>query len=180
MVGSGEDLDVEGSPDGFALVPRGSRPWSTQDLTIDAEFLSIELMIFALSRKTDLALEALKALSTTDERVSGVDLATEIGTSVQFLPQIIAPLVRARWIDSERGPGGGYLALVPLESISLLDLIEATEGDIDNGRCVLRDGPCPGTESCPVHLAWMAAREVLIDKLDTYSVAQALSLESPA
>lgn len=134
----------------------------------------------ALSRKTHLALEALKVLSETGERMSGVALATEVGTTIQFLPQILSPLVRAEWVDSERGPGGGYRATVPLGSISLLDLIEATEGEIDNGRCVLRDGPCPGTETCPVHMAWMAAREVLVDKLHAYSVAQALAQEAPA
>jgi Rrf2 family protein len=138
----------------------------------------MELMILGLSRRTDLALEAMKALSVAEDRVRGTDLAREVGTTVQFLPQILAPLVRAGWIDSERGPGGGYRAVASLDSISLLDLIETTEGEIDNGRCVLRNGPCPGTVTCPVHVAWMAAREVLVDKLHTYSVAQAL--EAPA
>ena len=137
-------------------------------------------MIFGLSRKTDLALQAMEALSSSEERTSGANLAEQIGTTVQFLPQVLAPLVRAGWVDSERGPRGGYRATVGMDSISLLDLIETTEGEIDNGRCVLRDGPCPGTESCPVHIAWMSAREVLIDKLGAFSVAQALSTEAPA
>lgn len=140
----------------------------------------MELMIVAMSRKTELALEAMKALSNAGRRISGSVLAQEIGTTVQFLPQVLAPLLRAGWIDSERGPGGGYRATVTLDSISLLDLIEVTEGEIDNGRCVLRDGPCPGTATCPVHVAWMEAREVLVAKLHTYSVAQALAQEAPA
>lgn len=134
----------------------------------------------ALSRRTHLALQALKVLSSTGDRISGSVLAGEVGTTIQFLPQVLAPLLKAEWIDSERGPGGGYRAVVSLDSISLLDLIEVTEGEIDNGRCVLRDGPCPGTETCPVHMAWMAAREVLVDRLHTYSVSQALAQEAPA
>lgn len=137
-------------------------------------------MNLGLSRKTDLALEAMETLSDSGQRMSGTALAAEIGTTVQFLPQVLAPLIRAGWIDSERGPGGGYRATVSLDSISLLDLIEATEGEVDNGRCVLRDGPCPGTETCPVHMAWMAAREVLVDELQNYSVARALVQEAPA
>ncbi len=140
----------------------------------------MQLMIFGLSRRTDLALRAMKTLSDADDRMSGSDLAEEVGSTVQFLPQVLAPLLREGWIDSERGPGGGYRAAAPLESISLFDLIEATEGEIDNGRCVLREGPCPGTETCPIHLAWMAAREVLVDRLQTFSVAQALAQETPA
>ena len=137
-------------------------------------------MIFGLSRKTDLALEAMKVLSVADGRMSGAVLAERIGTSVQFLPQVLAPLVQSGWIDSERGPGGGYLASISLDSISLLELVETTEGEIENGRCVLREGPCPGTPNCPMHVAWVSAREVLVDKLSTYSVAQALSMETPA
>jgi Rrf2 family iron-sulfur cluster assembly transcriptional regulator len=140
----------------------------------------MELMIFGLSRRTDLALQAMEALSAAEDRMSGAALAEQIGTSVQFLPQVLAPLIRAGWVHSERGPGGGYLIAISLESVSLLDVIETTEGEIDNGRCVLRDGPCPGTESCPVHTAWMSAREVLIDKLRAFSVAQALSTEVTA
>jgi Rrf2 family protein len=140
----------------------------------------MELMIFGLSRKTDLALEALKALSAAEGRVPGSVLAEMIGTSVQFLPQVLAPLVQSGWIDSGRGPGGGYLASVPLDSISLLELIETTEGEIENDRCVLREGPCPGTQSCAVHQAWVSAREVLVGKLSEYSIAQALSMETPA
>lgn len=137
-------------------------------------------MIFGLSRRTDLALRAMEVLSISEERTSGAALAEEIGTTVQFLPQVLAPLIRAGWVDSERGPRGGYRAAVGMDSISLLELVETTEGEIDNGRCVLRDGPCPGTESCPVHVAWMSAREVLIDELGALSVAQALSTEAPA
>lgn len=137
-------------------------------------------MIFGLSRKTDLAIKAMEVLSGVEGRMGGAVLADEIGTTVQFLPQVLAPLIQAAWVDSERGPHGGYRAAVGMDSISLLDLVETTEGEIDNGRCLLRDGPCPGTESCPVHIAWMSAREVLIDKLGAISVAQALSTEATA
>lgn len=137
-------------------------------------------MIFGLSRRTDLALKAIGVLSRAEIRMTGAALAGEIGTTLQFLPQVIAPLIRAGWVDSERGPRGGYRAQEALESIPLLELIEATEGEIDNGRCVLRDGPCPGSETCPVHIAWMSARDVLLEKLSELSIAQALSQEAPA
>ena len=134
-------------------------------------------MNIELSRRTDLAIRAMQVLTYSEDRMSGAHLAEKIGTSTQFLPQVLGPLVKAGWIDSERGPGGGYKVLAPLETISLFQLVEATEGEIENGRCVLRDGPCPGTESCPVHLAWMSAREVLVKKLEGMSLAQALETE---
>lgn len=137
----------------------------------------MELMNVSLSRKTDLAIKALTALSRTDGRITGSTLARTIGTTVSFLPQILGPLIRAGWVDSERGPGGGYMATAELDDISLLALIEVTEGAIEDGRCVLREGPCPGSESCPVHSAWLPARSVLIDRLGRLSLSEALVTE---
>ena len=134
-------------------------------------------MNIGLSRRTDLGIKAMQVLTHNQDRMSGARLADEIGTTTQFLPQVLGPLVKAGWIDSERGPRGGYLARVPLEEISLLELVETTEGAIESGLCVLRDGPCPGTQSCPVHTAWMEAREVLVRRLKEMSLAQALTTE---
>jgi DNA-binding IscR family transcriptional regulator len=49
--------------------------------------------------------------------------------------------------------------------VSILDVVERTEGRPNDGRCVLRDEPCPGEERCRVHPVWAAAREVLINGL---------------
>lgn len=132
-------------------------------------------MILTLSRKTDLAIKALAALGQSEDRITGERLATSIQTTTQFLPQVIGPLIRAGWVRSERGPGGGYQLMTSLDSISMLDVIEAAEGEVENGRCVLRDGPCPGTESCPIHAAWLASRDVLVKKLNRLTVATALA-----
>ena len=40
------------------------------------------------------------------------------------------------------------------------------------GRCVLRDAPCPGNEECPIHLAWVEARAVLISGLESIPAVQ--------
>jgi Rrf2 family iron-sulfur cluster assembly transcriptional regulator len=137
----------------------------------------MQLMNIGLSRRTDLGIKALQVLTDTPSRMGGAQLAEEIGTTTQFLPQVLGPLVKAGWVDSERGPRGGYQARISLEEISLLELVETIEGAIESGRCVLRDGPCPGTESCPVHTAWMSAREILVKKLQEISLAQALKTE---
>lgn len=121
-------------------------------------------MIFKLQRRTDLALMALRRLAESDEkRLAGVDLARALGTTASFLPQVISPLVRAGWVVSERGPGGGYSLTGLAETASLLDVIEVTEGPTTDGRCALRDAPCPGDHACPVHAVASEARAVLAD-----------------
>lgn len=121
-------------------------------------------MIFKLQRKTDLALAALRHLGANEEEpLSGLDLADAIDTSMSFLPQIMSPLVRAGWVVSERGPGGGYRLSERSASATLYDVIEATEGPTNNGRCVMRDGPCPGKDPCQIHFVADEARTVLAD-----------------
>ena len=84
---------------------------------------------------------------------------------------------RAGWITSDRGPGGGYSLTVNLTQISLLDVLEGVEGPAETGRCVLRDGPCPGTQTCPIHEAWMAARTELVERLSSLTMADVLPAE---
>ena len=121
-------------------------------------------MRLELTRKSDLALRALRALHSAATRLKTAPLAAEAGTTASFLPQVMAPLVRSGWVDSEPGPRGGYLLAAPAWRISVLDLIEAVEGPTDAGRCVLRGGPCPEAQ-CALHEAWAKARDALLMEL---------------
>src|SRR5690606_3017728 len=107
---------------------------------------------------TDLALSALSILARGDAPISGADLADRVGTTITYLPQVMAPLVRARWVISHRGPGGGYRLAPEAAGVSVREVVDATEGPLINGRRVMRDSPCPGTEECSIHGAWVEAR----------------------
>ena len=95
--------------------------------------------------------------------MSGAALSSSIGTTTSFLPQVVAPLIDRGWVTSTRGPGGGYYLTAAAWEVSLFDVIEATEGPAVDGRCVLSDGQCPGTEACPAHDVWTSARDALIE-----------------
>lgn len=118
-------------------------------------------MNITFSRRTDLALTVLRVLYDDGERVAGSRLARRAGTTASYLPQVVAPLVRAGWVVSDRGPGGGYRLTAAARRASVLDVVDATEGPSGDGRCVLRDAPCPGDEACPVHAVWRDVREML-------------------
>lgn len=122
-------------------------------------------MKFAIQRKTGLAVEALQALHTTQTMMQSSDLAAAIDTTQMYLPQIMSPLVKKGWVDSKRGPTGGYLLVVDPETISTLDLIEAVEGETDTATCVLQGGPCGGEAQCSLHVPWRAARTALLEEL---------------
>jgi Rrf2 family protein len=121
-------------------------------------------------RKTDLALRALVRLEEVGGSVQAAELAENLQSTRQFIPQVLAPLVRAGWVTSGPGPHGGYHLTADLEATSLLDVIETIEGPTDDGRCVL-GGPCRTEIRCIAHEAWSEARRALLDRLATTSVA---------
>lgn len=116
-------------------------------------------------KKSELALRALRTLTTTDSTLGGGDLAERLGTTRQFIPQVLAPLVRAGWVESVPGPGGGYRLVADLSQLTLLDLIETVEGPLDDGHCVLRGRRQECDESCALHDAWTEARDLLRSRL---------------
>lgn len=117
-----------------------------------------------LTRRADLAVRALLALGD-DRRLKAVELAEELDATPSFIPQVMSPLVRARWVRSEPGPTGGYALTVDLGAVSVLQVIEAVEGPTELERCVIADRPCDEHGPCALHEAWSAARGALLTRL---------------
>lgn len=130
-------------------------------------------MRLELAQRTDIALRALQTLCSCGERVPGSALAETLDTTHQYLPQIMSPLVRRRWVSSSRGPRGGYQLEVELSSITVLDLIEVMEGPTDTNTCVLSGETCDASDPCAMHGAWSQARDALLAQLSSMSLADA-------
>lgn len=128
-------------------------------------------MRLSITRRSDLAIRALRTLSVHPEWVGSDTLATSIGTTRGFLFQVMAPLVRARWVRSTPGPSGGYRLGSSVGDITVLAVIETVEGPIDEAVCVLeRERACSSTRStehpaCALHESWLDARSALRSEL---------------
>ena len=105
------------------------------------------------------------SLAEGGERRKASDLAEELDASAGFLAQALTPLVAKGWVRSDPGPTGGYTSVVPLDQITVLDLVEAVEGGTDVTTCVLQDRPCSGGGRCALHDAWSRARSSLLADL---------------
>ncbi len=127
-------------------------------------------MRLEVTRKSDLAVRALRALDRADRRVKGPELAEMVCSTPGFVAQVVNPLVRAGWVRSDPGPTGGYSLEVDLAGVSVLSVIEAVEGPTDAGRCVLADRPCDERGPCALHAAWQRARVELLRELDSTTV----------
>lgn len=131
-------------------------------------------MRLEVTRRAELAVLAVGALAEHGEqdvprRLKAVELAEMLGTTTGFVAQVVTPLVKAGWVRSVPGPTGGYALADGLEDLSVLRIIEAVDGPTATGDCVVEDRPCHPDDSCPLHEAWTAAREVLLETLDATS-----------
>jgi Rrf2 family transcriptional regulator, iron-sulfur cluster assembly transcription factor len=118
-------------------------------------------MRLEITQKADLAVRALVVLDQSGERLRGAHLAEILGTTAGFMPQAMAPLVRAGWVRSVPGPTGGYEPVGAVGELSVLAVVEAVDGPTDTGRCVVADRACDAGEPCALHVAWGRARREL-------------------
>lgn len=133
-------------------------------------------MRLELTRRADYAVRAAIALARRDGdgRLSVTRIAAEQRIPPRFLPQVMGDLVRAGIADAATGRNGGYRLRRAAETVTLLEVIEAVEGDARRRTCVLRGGPCGWAGVCDVHAVFEEAQERLLARLaeaDLSSVA---------
>lgn len=119
---------------------------------------------FAVTAMVDLALH----LSEAPVRIALI--AERQNLSVAYLEQIFCKLRRAGLVTSARGPGGGYrLGDLP-ENISVGQIIDAVDEDIDATQCHGGD-TCKGGAACLTHHLWEDLNRVTSEFLSRVTLA---------
>jgi Rrf2 family iron-sulfur cluster assembly transcriptional regulator len=120
-------------------------------------------MRLELTKRGDYAVRAMLALTrgAGNGLLSSRRIADAMDIPVRFLPQVLGDLQRAGLIDAAPGRAGGYKLTRDPETLSLLEVIEAVEGDSRRVSCVLRGGPCGKDGFCDVHHVFFDGQEAL-------------------
>ncbi len=135
-------------------------------------------MELSLGRRADYALRAALDLARhADGRRKSREIGDEMDVPMTYLPQIMAELVRSGLVDSVAGPHGGYVLARPATAMSLLEVIEAVEGDPVSTECVLRGGPCRWDGICAIHVPWSRAQQAMLEQLGATSLADVASID---
>ncbi len=103
------------------------------------------------------------------------DISASQGISEKFISSIAVPLRRAGLVTTERGVRGGLrLARFP-ERITLLDIVEATDGPLSLVHCLARPGICKRQGHCAAEKAWAGVNNALADALRGTTLADVLA-----
>ena len=128
-----------------------------------------------LTHRGSYAIRAVLALARADAGtvVPARRIASEMDIPVRFLPQVLGDLNRAGIVEARLGRSGGYRLSRAATEISLLDILEASEGDARRQTCVLTGTACGSSlESCDVHEMFFDAQEAILTRLSQTFVAE--------
>lgn len=106
-----------------------------------------------IRKDTDYAVRCLVRLAGLDVGVTEnvKEIAAREALPEPMLRKIMQRLVRSEIVRSVRGRSGGVrLARQPGE-ITLLEILDAVQGEITLNRCVRSDGCCENKSACRLH-----------------------------
>ena len=134
-----------------------------------------------ITRATDYATRVMIYLATLPPGVKAqkVIMAKAADVPESFLSKVLQRLVSAGLVASARGTGGGYELAGSRRNISLLDILEAMEGETRLNACLADGLSCFHKAQCPAHPVWEQAQKALTDVLRRASLGK-LAKESIA
>jgi Rrf2 family protein len=125
------------------------------------------------SRSAEYAVRAFVNLSRVPEGKLAMvkQIAEEEKIPLHFLAKILQQLARKGLLRSNKGPTGGFSLQKKPAEISLMQVVEATDGLNDYYRCVSGLAECNDEQPCGMHDSWKALRSRIIGYLEKTSIA---------
>lgn len=126
-----------------------------------------------ITRKIDYALRLLVVLgSSTSKSMTSEDLSTAINVPRQFTLKIAQALTKAGFITAQRGVGGGIRLARDPETVTLSEIISATESNRALNTCLVNPDYCTQRPYCAAHHELRAIQNVLDAELKRVTLAQ--------
>lgn len=131
-----------------------------------------------LKLTTDYAIRILMYLAWTKKITSSTEMAEAMSIPQKYLSKIIFDLKKAGFVNTHSGTYGGYSLAKDPSEISLLDIMQVTEGKMKINRCLEEDGHCSrgAADTCPVRKEYTILQNEIeeflkartIDKFDKF------------
>jgi len=99
------------------------------------------------------------------------DIANRQEIPLRFLEQIFNRLKKADFINSVRGPGGGYELIKDPKEITVGDIVRAVDESLDVVCCVSDSKACDRADQCPTRPIWQEASRKVKEYFDTVTIA---------
>jgi Rrf2 family protein len=124
------------------------------------------------SKTASYSLNILSYMAThEDVPMSAAILHEKLSIPYPYLRQILTNLAKNEFIGSTRGRSGGFKFSKDISTISLADIIDATDGLESLNKCLLGFSACPFNNECSMHSVWESTRRNIVKVLKETSLA---------
>lgn len=118
------------------------------------------------SKTTEYALRILGYMSLDESKLyTANDLFEKLQIPFRYLRKQMNHLLNQGLLVSIQGKQGGYRIAKPLNEISLLDIVEATDVVGSENRCFFGFQDCPLNSRCAMHDKWEEVRTKTLETL---------------
>ncbi len=96
-----------------------------------------------LSEASSIAIHSLALIAKVDQHINANSIAKLTGFSKNHLSKILQMLVKHGYLNSHRGPKGGFYLSKSADKITLLEFYELIEGRSTDTLCTDHNPSCP-------------------------------------
>lgn len=134
--------------------------------------------MIAPSKKGQYALRAVYELAKrqADSPIKISEIAEAQAIPLRFLEVILYQLKGSGLVESKRGFYGGYTLAKSPANITVGDILQYMQKDLDPSRCIacVSQKACPFKEGCAFAGLWRKAREAVFQVYDTTTLQDLL------
>ena len=125
---------------------------------------------------SDYSLRVLMYLGIHDDRLCTIsEIAQAYGISENHLMKVVNRLGQGGFIETIRGRGGGVRLAKSASSVSLAEVLRATEEDFQLVECFGKEDTCRITGACQLKHALRRALQAYFAELDAWTLADIVS-----
>jgi Rrf2 family protein len=99
--------------------------------------------IISLSEAASIGIHSMILITNAKDKINVAHIADITKSSRHHVAKVLQRLVKEGFLESNRGPSGGFQLKRPPEEISLLDIFVAIEGKIQESTCLSDNPLCP-------------------------------------
>jgi Rrf2 family iron-sulfur cluster assembly transcriptional regulator len=97
--------------------------------------------------------------------------------SLSYLEQLFGKLRRRKLVSSVRGPGGGYRLALPMQNVSVAEIVIAVDEPLDATQCGGKEN-CADDKRCMTHELWATLNKKMHEYLSSVSLADLVAQQA--
>lgn len=106
-----------------------------------------------------------------DGCVSLKEVSERQDISKKYLEQIVPMLTKPGILRTVRGNQGGYMLAVSPDTLTVGEILKATEGNLAPVPCLeFKDNDCPKADFCPTLYIWQGLQKTVTDYFESITL----------